>query len=191
MRTTVEVLLPTDNRTSPRLERSFMESQPSVHPLAQSFKILAYALMGAPFVMALAVYFTLAGTDNSTVPVFPFLAFLSIAGVLGYASWAMIKQFPVFAPGEEIEHFEASWARLQPTFMLRFALSEAIMIIAVALAFVMGSGGLAIIATGLIMSEIFLYLTFYPSKANLKRVEDHINSEGGRANLTQYFYPQG
>lgn len=157
----------------------------------QAFKVLIFALMGAPFFILLALFFVL-GTGSYDSGAFSTPAALLIVGFLGLgahvAAGLTYGKLQPLEPGlDEDTRARVVGERFQSSTFLRFALCEMPIIVSVALAF-MASGPTFVVALGgVVLGEILLFRHVMPNSWNLTKAQERLDSKGGRSGLLESF----
>lgn len=159
----------------------------------QSLKVLAGALMAAPVVIAVAIYFTIMPGPTVSEGMAPGLAALIVAALAVAAhigatvAEKRIEPLPIATPAEEVGN--KSFARLQTSTVLAFALCDVPLIAAIALTFITGS--YSVFLVGFVLGEALLAYHVWPSRSRLMRVEERLDASGVRSRLTERFISPG
>ena len=156
-------------------------------PTWQSLRTLAYALVGAPVVILVALYSILGSEQNAFSP--PLWA-LAIPVALAAAAAAVVNTFGYRAPGIDpvtpaAEAATAALTRYQSLMIGRFAFSESVAIIGIALAFVVPQGGFAVLLLAVVLAEILMWWHVVPNDAQIRRVQQSLESRGARIPLRE------
>ncbi len=159
---------------------------PTTAPI-QTFRILAWSLMGALLVIAVALY--VADPDqawdqpplwSAAAVVVVAVAVLGLVGVVGYRT-------PAIAPGTpEDEARKKSLTAFQSSMILRFALCESIALIALALGYVVDDGGpflLYLLGAAIAVPAMIFHV--FPSERTITAAEESLQREGGLSYLRQ------
>lgn len=152
----------------------------------QSLKVLSTALMSSLVLVLVAVTFVLTEDGTGAAPVWAFAVVVAVAaadsaliGIAGY-------RFRPVAPGTpEIDARRTSVAQVQTLTILRFALSEAVALVAVALAFVVEEGGIGLVVLGVLVAELMMFWHVWPSDRLITRTQEALESEGARSYLRE------
>lgn len=154
---------------------------PSFH---RTLRILVTALMAAPLLFLVVGATMLQDGVEDPAPwmlgVVAGEALLTVVllQVLG------LRTVPAIAPGTtEEDARRASGAALQSTVILRFALSEAVALVALALSFVAETGGLVVLALGVVLAEVLMALYVWPGDRLVSAVQGALEREGGVSHL--------
>lgn len=148
-----------------------------------TLRVTAGALVTTPLFILLAVSFVLP-RDDGTAPMWAFgavamvaLAATSVVTTVGYRTAAI-------APGTPEDQARAtSLAALTSTTLLRCALTEAIAILGLALAFVVPQGGLVLCIAAAATSVVLSILFSFPSDRIVGRIRESLEREGGRSGI--------
>ena len=156
----------------------------------QQNMILASALMLALVIIPVALYFVVSGDAEALrMPSLPLLLALPAAGVLVHVALETIgyRTQPI-APGTpEDEARSQSVARWQAQMVQRFAFSEAIAIVSVALCFVVSPGGYVLTLVGCATSLALMAVHVYPWTRPVTRFADALEKDGARSGLLEAF----
>ena len=157
------------------------------HPAAQSARIMALALMSALVMIAAMLYFVL--PDPWAVPPW----WVPVAQVLAGVAVHLFNdttgyRTPALDPGlAEDEAVTRSVQAYTNAMMLRFAVSDAIAIISVALAFVLGEGGFLTYVGGAVVSLVLLAVHVWPGARPVGRTAASLERDGARSHLHRAF----
>ena len=164
----------------------------AVSPL-RSYRILSAALMGAPVVIGIALLFTVNShrSDRNGDPVHTHApsGWMYVAIVaLGLVAAGLVQVFgyriPALAP--TLTPAEARTAALrtyQQSMILRFALSESVAIIAIALVFSYDSNTILPYVVAAAIAELLMAYHVWPGERLIGRVEQRLDRDGGRSDL--------
>lgn len=157
----------------------------------QVLKLLSYALMGAPLLIALALTFVL-GFGERQEGVLPALEAMALVGLLGVLAHAMAsaayKQVPPLGLGLSGEAVSVAVAqRVQANMMLRLVCCELPLIAGIVLALMSSGFALSVALLGVAVGELLLALHVFPNSWNLARVEARLDSAGARSDLRKSF----
>jgi hypothetical protein len=163
-----------------------------VTPL-RTYRILALALMGALVVIGIALWFTVGanGTDRSgnAVPNHAPSGWLYVAiAALGLIAASLIQtfgyRFPALSPDLDPAAARAAGLRVyQQSMYLRFALSESVAIIAIALLFSGNSNTILPYVLAAAIAALLMAYHVWPSASLISRVEQRLDRNGGRSDL--------
>lgn len=156
---------------------------------ARAFRTLAGSLMAAPVLLGVALFFVLSGEEGvwDANPIAAAFAALGVVThfVLTSVIWKII---PPLEPGLDADTtWSKALAGMQPNMMLRFALTEAVLILGVATAFVVSSGGLTIFVVAAIATLVLMWLHVYPNESVVRRTQERLEAKGARTGLAEAF----
>lgn len=165
----------------------------AVSPL-RAFRVLAAALMGALVFIGVALSFTVGGhqTDRNGNPVHthaPGVSMYAIIVALGVLAAVLVQTFgyriPALAPNLDSSAARATALRAyQRSMLLRFALSESVAIVAIALLFADRSNTILPYLVAALIAELLLAYHVWPSAGLISRVQQRLDRNGGRSDLT-------
>ena len=161
----------------------------------RTYRILAAALMGALVVIGIALAFIVHGgttqtRNGHTVHTHAPSAGLYIAiVVLGVIAAALVQSFgyriPPLSPDTDASDARATGLRVyQQTMFLRFALSEAVAIVAIALVFSFDSDTELPYVLAAVISLVLMAVHVWPSQSLISRVQAKLDRNGGRSDLS-------
>lgn len=152
--------------------------------MTQSYRVLVLALMGAPLLIGLVLYFLIGGSifDPWTPNVPIMAAFLLVEATVALVGSMMFNMTPALKPGDDGTSAD-SFMAFQTNSILRFALTEVPLIMALAAAFILTSGGYLLYLMVMVLTEFILLLNVYPTRHNLLRFEAAQEREGGQSNF--------
>lgn len=164
----------------------------AVSPLRR-FRILAAALMGALVVIGGALSFTVGNhqTDRNGNPVHthaPGVWMYAVIVALGVVAAVLVQTFgyriPALQPNLESSQARATALRVyQQSMFLRFALSESVAIVTIALLFAGGSNTILPYVVAALIAELLLAYHVWPSERVISRVQQRLDRNGGRSDL--------
>ena len=156
----------------------------------QQYSVLAGTLMAALVIIPVALWFVFSGTDDAlAVPSPLLLAAPLVAGVVlhllieavGYRTAAITPGTPdEEARRTALMHFVSALVR-------RFALSEAIALISIALAFVVEEGGYVLVLLGCATSLVLMVVHVWPGARPVNRTAASLERDGARSGLREAF----
>ncbi len=150
-------------------------------PIAQ-LRTLAMALISAVVMFGLVAFFVL-GPDGYP-PVWVAAALGAIAVAAHVAVEAVGYRVPALSPGAQGEDAAAAGlAAYRSSMMLRFALCEAVAIIALVAAFVVEPQTAKTYLVGGTLSLALLLWHVWPSDRGIRRIEAQLDRDGGRSGL--------
>ncbi len=164
----------------------------AVRPIV-SFRILAGALMVAPVIIAVALAFVVghSSTDRYGNPVqthAPGVGLYVAILVLGVVATALVQLVgyriaPLRATLGQAEARSTAVRVYQQSMILRFALSESVMIVAIALLFADRSDTIVPYLVGAVISELLMAYHVWPSESLISRVQQRLDRDGARSDL--------
>jgi hypothetical protein len=151
-----------------------------------TLRILCGALLGSQIVMLLAVSAALGATAFDEPPLWA----LVVVVIVGAAEAVVLSVFgyrvPAIAPGMPDDERRSAVVRaVQSSTVLRFAIAEAVAIISVALAFVVGDGGAVVCTIGVAISLTLSALHVWPSERVVARIREGLERDGGVSHLDE------
>lgn len=146
-------------------------------------------IVGITMMMLFVILFLVATMVKNGGAGPPVAAVLGV-GVFGVAMSALIQaigfRLPPTPPATETEQARDDSARaFTSSTILRLSIAEAVGIVALALAFVVESGGGLLLLLGIALSEALLYLQVWPGDRVIARAEEALEREGGRSHLRE------
>lgn len=162
-----------------------------VSPL-RTFRVLAAALMGALVVIGVALSFTVGShTDRNGNPVHthaPGVWMYAVIVALGVVAAVLVQTFgyriPALQPNMDSSEARATALRVyQQSMLLRFALSESVAIVAIALLFAGRSNTILPYFVAALIAELLLAYHVWPSESLISRVQQRLDRNGGRSDL--------
>lgn len=158
----------------------------------QSMRVLALSLMSALVAIVVALFFVVPADDRTAVvPLLLALAVLAavgqhgLVGLLGYRAPAIPPATP---RAEAAERAVGAW---RTGMVLRFALVEAVPLAFVVITFVADEGGYLALVVATLGALALAWLHVYPREATVRRVEEHLDREGGRSHLWEALQDPG
>ena len=151
----------------------------------QSLRMLALTLVAAPVVILVALWTVLGSQDHAFEP--PLWALLApvaaaaVAALLVSAIGYRTDPLDPALPADDLRSSAAS--RFQSLMLLRFTLAEAVVIVAVVLAFVVPQGGVAVLLTGVVLGEVLLWWHVVPNATHLQKVQAALDARGATVSL--------
>lgn len=156
----------------------------------QSTTMLALSLMGALVIIPVAVFFVVGSEDGALhAPATVLLVGIPVAGVVMHLLLETIGyRVQAIAPGtpEDAASSQAV-ARWQASMIQRFALSEAIAIVSLALCFVVEDGGYVLLLLGCATSLALMAVHVFPWSRPVGKVADALERDGARSGLREVF----
>jgi hypothetical protein len=159
--------------------------KPYALAMISMLRLVVGAVMGFLVVMTLVLWFVL--DDDGGLPDLVWLAVVAATAVAMTAAVTTLGyRTPALAPGTPGDQ-AARTARtaFQAGTMLRMSLAEAPAIVALALAFVVETGGFALYLFGAAVSLVLLAFHAMPSAGTVGRTEASLDREGGRSDLAR------
>jgi hypothetical protein len=159
------------------------------NPLS-TFQILTFAWMSVLVVIGVALTVVLAGesSQDGSAPLWPYLVVLAVAApagamieLVGYR----VRPLPPTTSAEQA--FSQGVAMFQQSMMIRFALSESVAIVAIALTFIVSPTSITIYLLGAAISLALMATRVWPSRRNVERVQIQLDSAGASSNLLSIF----
>ncbi|HSV41513.1 MAG TPA: hypothetical protein VLI04_22305 [Nocardioidaceae bacterium] len=152
----------------------------------QTFRTLAWSLMGALVVLGAALVFVYDGRLGEepelwtgAVVVIAAVVLLTLIGAVGYRTAAIVAGTP------EEQARTTSLRAFQTALILRFALCEPIVLIALVLGFVTDQGGFLLYVVGVAVAAPGMYVHVLPSERAVARIQESLEREGGLSYLRQ------
>lgn len=150
----------------------------------RSIRIMAATLMTGLVFITIALALVLPDLDSRPSWLVP--AGLVVAGVVDHLLIeTMGYRVPALKVGETDP--DISLTRYQGAMMLRFALAEGLGIIAVALSFVVSSGGFVVLLVGVAISLALLAFHVWPWRRPVDKIADRLEAEGQPTPLRSAF----
>ncbi|HET6154676.1 MAG TPA: hypothetical protein VFE15_17170 [Marmoricola sp.] len=166
-----------------------MAATPSVNTFAQTLRFLTIALMASLLVILAAIAAILAqngGEPTGSVRIWTLLVVLVAAVCLIAALQRFGFRYQPIAPGTpEADARLSSAVQLQVTTLLRFAIAEAIALVAIVVGFVVSSGGLYPVLLGVAISEVVMFSVMWPRESLISRVQTSLERDGGLSFLRE------
>ena len=163
-----------------------MSSGPA--PISQ-LRTLAYSFVAAPAVIVVAMWFVLAADGIGEPPLWSLGVVLAVAlagqqliQARGYRAAAI----PVGTPTAEAA--QRAVLVFQTGLILRFALSEVAMVVAIAVAFLVEEGGFLVVVLGCALALVSMFWHVVPSDTHVNRITEALASEGARVPLREALY---
>lgn len=166
---------------------------PDPHPApadpARTFRTLVLALVGAVLAVTVAVVLAVPvdGTSPDPEVVGAALAIVLAAAVVARAIGFRVPVLP--ASGTPQAHDDVrreALGRFQTSTILRFAVTEAGIIVVLALTFVMDEGPWPMLVAAPV-GAVLMYLNCWPSRTNVDRVATALEADGARSGLRETF----
>jgi hypothetical protein len=163
----------------------------AVSPI-RTFRTLALALMGALVVIGIALSFTVGDTTTrhgSTQHNHAPAAWIyAVVVLLGLVAAGLVQVFgyrlPALKPGLDPATARATALRAyQSSMFLRFGLSEAVAIVAIALVFAFRSNTILPYVVAAAIAEALMAYHVWPGTRLIERVQQRLDREGGRSDL--------
>lgn len=145
-----------------------------------SLRILALAFMWSLVMLAIACYFVFS-IDPITAPPLPWLAVVVGLAIAVHLLVSTVG-YRVFDAAASTDPQAAATA-FRAAFFLRVALSESVAILALALAFIVESGGYALFLVGAGCSLLLMGWHVWPGERVIERFESNLTARGGRTGV--------
>jgi hypothetical protein len=158
--------------------------------VAQQHRVLAGSLVGGVLVLAVAMWFVLGSADDAlATPPLALLVALPVIGVvvhvvldvIGYRPAALDPDLPADEAARE------AMVRYQAGTVLRFAVSEAVAIVAIAASFVVSSGGYLLVLGGCAVTLALVAVHVWPWRRPVDRTATALERDGARSGLREAF----
>lgn len=160
----------------------------------QSTTMLSLSLMGALVIIPVAVWFVVGSQEGALdAPATVLLVGIPAAGVAVHVLLEAIgyRVRPI-APGTPEDDARAqAVTRWQASMMQRFALSEAIAIVSLALCFVVEQGGYVLLLLGCATSLALMAVHVFPWSRPVGKVAEALERDGARSGLREAFGTAG
>ena len=156
----------------------------------QSTTLLALSLMGALVIIPVAVFFVVGSEEGALdAPATALLVGIPAAGVVVHVLLEAIGyRVQAIAPGTpEDDARGQAVGRWQASMIQRFALSEAIAIVSLALCFVVEEGGYVLLLLGCATSLALMAVHVLPWSRPVGKVADALERDGARSGLREVF----
>jgi hypothetical protein len=161
-------------------------STPTATSPLTSLRITVTAIVGAPVFMLLAVYFVLGDTLEDPVPTTWLLVVVVVAAASAVLTALVGYRTRAIAPGTDAEEArKVSREAFSSGTFLRVALTEAVAIISLALAFVAPEGGIFVFMLGAVLAIGLIALHAWPSDRVIARVQQSLERDGGTSHLRE------
>ena len=157
---------------------------------AQQHRVLAGSLTGGVLVLAVAMWFVLGSTDGAlAAPPVALLVALPVAGaavhvVLDAIGYRPDPLDPALAAEEAVRE---AMVRYQSGTVLRFAVSEAVAIVAIAASFVVARGGYVLVLAGCAVTLALVAVHVRPWRRPVDRTASALERDGARSGLREAF----
>ena len=156
----------------------------AARPPIQTMRILAWSLMGALVVIGVALVFVYEGQLTETPPVWA----VAVVAVLGVGAWLLIDavgyRVPAIRPGTpQDEAAKASVAAFQSAMIRRFAMSEVVALVALAVGARTEEGPVVLYALGVVAAFAPMSVHVLPGERVITRTEEALQREGGTSYL--------
>lgn len=152
----------------------------------RSTQILALALTASPLVIAAATYFILSAYEGGwghpeylLIVVAVFAGAHFVAERIGYAA-EPIERRNVY----KVTSLHMDW---QQKMILRMAILEAPLMVAIAAAFSVDAGGLTIVIPSAVLCAALSYYHLVPHRVSIEKYQAALNTEGADVALTEMF----
>lgn len=165
------------------------DPQPAPADPAKAIRTLVLALVGS--VLALTVAVALAvpidGTSPDPVTVGAALTIVVASALLARAVGFRVPALATSTTAQSPEDVErVALGRFQTSTILRFAVTEAGIIVVIALTFVIDEGPWPTLVAAPV-GAVLLYLNCWPGRANVERVASALEADGVRSGLREAF----
>lgn len=150
-----------------------------------TLRFLTAALLGSEIVLLVAVSAATTASGGFKAP--PVWAVV-LVGALGIAAAVLVPlvgyRLPAITPGTPEDEARGIVVKaVQSSTILRFALSEAVAVVSVALSFVVGHGGAIVCLIGVAVAIALGVLHVWPSDRVLTRTREALEREDGQSYL--------
>ncbi|MFD1947989.1 hypothetical protein [Nocardioides aestuarii] len=156
----------------------------------QSTTMLSLSLMGALVIIPVAVFFVVGSEEGAlAAPATLLLVAIPAAGAAVHVLLESIGyRVQPIAPGTpEDDARGQAVARWQASMIQRFALSESIAIVSLALCFVVEQGGYVLLLLGCATSLTLMAVHVFPWSRPVGKVADALERDGARSGLREVF----
>jgi hypothetical protein len=154
-------------------------------PLATLRTMISACLSGV-FFLVVAVYFVLGDTFGDPVPVTSVVVVLLVAAADALALSMIGYRVPAIAPGTPSQEAGVAARRAySSSTYVRMALSEAVAIISLALAFVVTEGGYVVFLVGAALAMVLMAVHAWPGERTIAKVEASLEREGAHSHLRE------
>jgi hypothetical protein len=151
-----------------------------------SLRITVAVVMGAPWIICLAMWFVLSGSLGDELP-WTYLAAVLLIGVLvGLLIWLVGYRATALPTGmpPAVAAGRARSAYLV-TVLLRLALAEIPLVVSMALAFLPPTGGFWVVLLGAVITLGLTLIHVWPTQRSVDRVSDSLERSGTRSHLRE------
>lgn len=165
---------------------------PVVTPI-RTFRILAGALMAALVVIGIALVFVVGspgrdGREASTEPpqLWVYLAIVALGLVMAVLVQTVGYRVPAIPPGlAPAQAHPLAFRAYQQSMILRFALSEVVAIVSIAVVFAVQSDTVLPYVVGAVIALGLMAVHVWPGTRVIDRVQRRLDRDGGRSDLAQ------
>ena len=162
--------------------------------VAQQHRVLAGSLAGGVLVLAVAMWFVLGSEDDALAapPLALLVALLVALPVIGVAVHVVLdvigyRPAPLDPALPADEAVREAMVRYQAGTVLRFAVSEAVAIVAIAASFVVSSGGYLLVLGGCAVTLALVAVHVWPWRRPVDRTATALERDGARSGLREAF----
>lgn len=159
----------------------------------RTFRILAVALMGALVVIGVALSRVVGPhtkdrdgnlVHTHTPSVWIYLGIVGLGLVAAVLAQTFGYRIPALPPNlDPTESRAAGLQAYQQSMILRFAMSESVAIVAIALVFASRSNTFLPYVVAAVIAELLMAYHVWPSESLIRRVQERLDRNGGRSDL--------
>lgn len=151
-----------------------------------SLRVLVGALLTAPVFIVVAMAFVLAPTEGA-LDATPLLVVPLVIGVAAFAVCEAVGyRTPAVVPGTPHEQARSqSVNAYRTTTTTRFAISEAVLFICVALGFVVTTGGYLLVVLGAVVAMALVWFECWPRERPVARTQAALERDGAPSYLRE------
>lgn len=148
-------------------------------------RTLAAALMAAIVVMGIAVGFAVAGSEQAgTPPAWSYVVVVALGAVVAAVIQLVGYRVPAVSPHvSRAQAHRAGMAAYQTSMILRFALAEAVALVALVLTLIERPRSVLTFVVGAAISLALAAVHVWPSERLISKVEQLLDRDGGRSEL--------
>jgi hypothetical protein len=159
-------------------------------PTSTTFKfvlrLLCVALMASLMIVLVAVTAILLQRSAARPPIWPFAVVAAVLVLEKVLISRLGYRFEPIAPGTDEESAKVSSIKqIQRSTIIKFALAEAVALVAIALAFVVNDGGVYVSAAGVVAAEIVIFANLWPREPLIARIQSALERDGGLSYLRE------
>ncbi|MXG89391.1 hypothetical protein [Nocardioides flavescens] len=151
-----------------------------------SLRVFVGALLAAPVFIVIAMGFVLAPTDGA-LDATPLLAVPLVAGLVAFGICEAVGyRAPAITPGTDPEQARAqSVAAYRAGTTTRFAFSEAVLFVCLALGFVVTSGGFLLVVLAAVVAMALVWFECWPRERPVARTQASLERNGAPSYLRE------